>query len=52
MSWTLSNKPIADGSRFYDASELFYDQIIEISSGNGVFYDGTGASEQWTLTNK
>lgn len=37
---------------FYDELVMFYDQILDVNSGNEVFYDGDGVSVIWLNTNK
>ena len=54
MGWDNIEKsgPDSAGGQFYDEHNLFYDAIIDIDSGNGVFYDGTGADGSWTYLSK
>ena len=53
MTWDNQEKPVASGGgQFYDEINLFYDALVDVDSGNEVFYDGTGASGSWTNQNK
>nr|AKH48005.1 hypothetical protein [uncultured marine virus] len=40
------------GSQFYDENNLFYDALIENTTGSEVYYDGLGSTTVWTNLTK
>jgi len=53
-TWENLEKPgiINDGGWDYEEQDLDYDQILDLDTGNTVFYEGLGVSTDWTNLNK